>query len=302
MQPLNMYDITLLTDARYLVPKEGDWYTANILLEDKLLREALERRGLRIHRTHWDDPHMDWTQTRYALFRTTWDYFDRFPEFSAWLDRTAALTKFLNPLPLVHWNLDKHYLRDLNQRGIPIPPTKFIEIGEQRSLAEILLDSGWNDAILKPAISGSARHTYRINLGNTASLEGIFKQLVADEAMLLQEFQNNILTRGEATFMVFGGKFTHAILKRAKTGDFRVQDDFGGSVHPYQATKAEQDFAERVVATSPYPPAYARVDVMWDNAGEMCLSELEMIEPELWMREFPASAEAFADALMGYLD
>ena len=115
------YDITLLTDARYLTPKPGDGYVENIFLEDRLLRVALEQRGLRVHRTHWDDRQFDWRQTRLAMFRTTWDYFERFAEFSKWLDATAVKTQLLNPLPLIRWNLDKHYLNDLADKGVRIP-------------------------------------------------------------------------------------------------------------------------------------------------------------------------------------
>jgi hypothetical protein len=75
---MHLFDITLLTEIRYLQPKPDDWYVENIMLEDRLLRAALEKRGLRVHRTRWDDPAMDWSTTRFALFRTTWDYFDRF--------------------------------------------------------------------------------------------------------------------------------------------------------------------------------------------------------------------------------
>ena len=86
------YDLTILTDHRYIQPKKDDRYTQNVLDEDRLLQEACRRLGLSVYRTAWDDPKMDWSQTRFVVFRTTWDYFDRFPEFSAWLERIDALT------------------------------------------------------------------------------------------------------------------------------------------------------------------------------------------------------------------
>jgi len=291
-----MVDITLLTDARYVNPVNPDWYKQNILDDDNLVRAALEKRGLTVARTNWDNPEYDWTQTRFAIFRTTWDYFDRFQEFSQWLDRVNTQTQLINPLSLVRWNIDKHYLRDLEQHGIRIPPTVFIEPGESRSLTEIVNQTGWTDCILKPAISGAARHTYRLNASTAAEHELIFRELIAIESMLLQEFQNPVLEKGEVAYMLFGGKFSHAVLKKAKPGDFRVQDDFGGTVHEYVPTHKEIEFAEQAVAFCKPAPVYARVDAIWNNQHELCVSELELIEPELWFRKHPPAAEMFAEA------
>jgi hypothetical protein len=296
-----MIDITLLTDARYVNPKKVDWYIQNILDEDALVTAALQKRGLSVARTHWDNPVFDWSSTRYAVFRTTWDYFDRFAEFSNWLNQTEKLTRFINPVQQIRWNLDKHYLLDLQRQGIAIPPTYMVEAGDTRPLAEIIRNTSWKEWILKPAVSGAARHTYRFTHASVATLEDVFTGLIANEAMLLQEFQQPVLTHGEVAYMVFGGTFTHAILKRSKPGDFRVQDDFGGTIHDYQATSAEIAFAEHVVSTCNPVPVYARVDVIRNNQNELCVSELELIEPELWFRKHHAAADAFADAVVAYM-
>ena len=97
--------------------------------------------------------------------------------------------------------------------------------------------------------------------------------------------------------MVFGGKFSHAILKKAKKGDFRVQDDFGGTVHDYNASEEDILFVEKVVAICKPMPLYARVDIMWDNNDDICVSELELIEPELWFRKSETAADLLAEAI-----
>lgn len=293
-----MIDLTLLTDARYVNPSAIDWYIQNVLDEDRLITEALQRRGLTVTRTNWDNPEYDWTKTRFALFRATWDYFDRFQEFSKWLTSVSDKTNLINPLSLVKWNMDKHYLRDLKKRGITIPPTLFIEPGENRSLTEIIKSTGWNDCILKPAVSGAARHTYKLNASNVKDHEMIFRKLIGEESMLIQEFQHQVTTKGEIALMVFGGKFSHAVLKKAKAGDFRVQDDFGGTVHEYYPSQQEIEFAEHTVSTCMPLPVYARVDVIWDNQNNLCVSELELIEPELWFRKHLPAADAFAEAVL----
>ena len=114
---------------------------------------------------------------------------------------------------------------------------------------------------------------------------------------MLQEFQHNIVEEGEISMMVFNGDFTHAVLKVAKQGDFRVQDDFGGSVHDFKPSEKEIEFAEKVVNAVPELPIYARVDIFKDNDGNWALAELEIFEPELWFRRNPQAAVVLAQTI-----
>jgi len=215
-----LYDIVLLTDPRYIKPNQEAQisYVQNILTEARLLTEALEAKGLRVGRVSWDNPTFDWSTTRYAIFRTTWDYFDRFEEFSKWLTLVQKETILINPIELLYWNMDKHYLQDLSAKGINIPPTVFIETGNSRSLADWVADTGWEELVLKPAVSGAGRHTYRFKAAQAADYEAIFQELIAKESMLLQDFQKNILTKGEVAFMAFGGKILMKPLQPKKYG------------------------------------------------------------------------------------
>lgn len=288
------FDVVILTESRYLNPEKVNDYIQNILTEEELLKKALEKHGLSVIRKDWADPDFDWTSTKGAIFRTTWDYFDRFEEFQQWLGRVETQTQFINPVSTIRWNMDKHYLRDLETKGIRIVETLYIKRGESRSLSDICIEAGWKDVILKPTVAGAARHTYKLNSDNIDDHESIFSELIAKEDMMLQPFQYNIATKGEVSFMVMGGKFTHAILKKAKSGDFRVQDDFGGTVHNYDASEDEIAFAEEVVRACKPLPAYARVDVMWNNDDQLAVSEVELVEPELWFRERPEAADVLA--------
>ena len=157
-----IYDIVILTDCRYENPDETDWYIEQILLEDGLVQRALEKKGLKVIRKSWDAKDFDWTQSRYAIFRSTWDYFDRFDEFFNWFEKTRKILEFINCPEIIYWNLDKHYLKDLKQSNINIPPTIFIEKGEQQSLNELFKKTEWTKAVLKPAIAGAARETFLI--------------------------------------------------------------------------------------------------------------------------------------------
>ncbi|MDP1678225.1 MAG: hypothetical protein Q8L88_15315 [Bacteroidota bacterium] len=289
------YDITLLTASEYLNPKNPDWYVQQILTEDELFRSALEKKGLRVHRIDWTNKEFDWSTTKSILFRAVWDYTQRFEGFLKFLDFVSTKTLLINSLETILWNLDKHYLRDLQNRGINIPQTNYIEKGDATTLLNLHKDQNLTETILKPVISAGARHTYRLNSDNLAEHEPIFQELIANEAMMLQPFLHSIIVRGEITLIVIGGKYTHAILKKAKAGDFRVQDDFGGTVVSYDPSQEEISFAEHVVSVCSPIPSYARVDMIADNDGNLAVSELELIEPELWFRFEPTAANSLAE-------
>lgn len=291
------YDIALLTESRYLDPHDPNDYVRNILTEDRLMRAALEKKGLRVTRVDWADPDFDWSSVRAAIFRTTWDYFLRFDEFSVWLNDVSAKTRLINPIELIRWNIDKHYLLELKNNGINIPPTRIIECGEKITLEELHNETGWKETVLKPTVSGGGKDTYRLNSKNLVAHESIFQSLISHEAMMLQPYITSIESHGEVALMVIGGKFTHAVLKKAKAGEFRVQDDFGGTVHLYNPSKEEIAFAEHVVSVCSPAPMYARVDVLLDNEGKPSVSELELIEPELWFRFHPPAADILADKI-----
>ena len=296
-----MTDITILTCKAYFQPTEVTPYIANILLERKLIQEAIEKRGFKVDCTYWDDPDYDWSQTKAVVFRTIWDYFERYDEFSVWIEKVKDQTILINPKSLVDWNIDKHYLGDLERKGVAIVPTAYVDTGAYQSIESVCDEKGWTDVVIKPAIAGGAFHTHKVLKEERASFEELFEQLVSERDMLIQPFQETITSLGEASLMVFNGRYTHAILKKAKAGDYRVQDDFGGSVHDYTPTPEEIAFAEKVFKVCDPMPAYGRVDIIWDTDGTILLGELEIIEPELWVRNLPASAEDFAEGVLKYL-
>ncbi len=293
-----MKDVVILTEDRFERVDVSSPYTVNVALEDGLLEQALTRCGLSVERVSWSRAGYDWQSTRAVVFRSTWDYFDRFPEFSVWLKRVSSCAQVFNPVDVVRWNVDKHYLRDLQQRGSRIVPTHFAPQGDDRTLAAWLADCECDEAVIKPVVSGAARHTYRVTTDAAPQFEGILAECLAARAMMLQPFQRSVLTRGEVSLVMIDGRFSHAVQKLAKPGDFRVQDDHGGTVRLYTPTDAEIACAERAVASCPAPPIYARVDLVDDNAGLPAIMELELIEPELWFRLHPPAAAALAQSVV----
>ncbi|MFY0604981.1 MAG: hypothetical protein JXQ93_13700 [Flavobacteriaceae bacterium] len=294
---MKMYDVIILTDSRYVDESKVDQYSRNVYLEDNLLKDAIEKLGMKASRKSWDDPNFDWSSAHFVIFRTTWDYFDRFDEFSSWLNKVSKHTTLLNSEKLIHWNIDKHYMLDLKKQGVHICETYFVEKGDTATLQELADKHHLSDFVLKPCVSGAARHTYKINRNTIANYEAIFSELITSEAMMLQPFQHNIVSKGEISMVVINGSFTHAILKIAKEGDFRVQDDYGGSVHSHTPTQEEIAYAEHAVKSCIEMPIYARVDVFLDNQNKLALAELELIEPELWFRNHPKAAIELAKGI-----
>ena len=297
-----IYDIVILTERRYTKKKHKDNYENNVYQEDQLVQDALNNLGLKTLRISWDDAVFNWSSTKYVLFRSTWDYFNRFKEFSIWLSKVTKQATLLNSEAIIRWNLDKHYLLDLKNYGVNITNSHFIETGTNTTLKELHERLNWEETVLKPCISGTARHTYKLNKNNLQKHETIFKTIIANEAMMLQPFQYNIVEKGEISMIVFNGKYSHAVLKKAKKDDFRVQDDFGGSVKMYSPTDEEIIFAENAAKACLELPIYSRVDIFTDNDNKIALSELELIEPELWFRFFPQAAKTLASDIKNRLE
>jgi glutathione synthase/RimK-type ligase-like ATP-grasp enzyme len=301
MSTTALCDVAVLTDDRFEHLASPDWYQSQLLLEEQLLVSALGAHGLVAKRISWSNPGIDWSQVRSAVFRSTWDYFERFAHFSSWVAQAERQTRLINNGALIRWNWDKRYLADLAAAGIAIPPTRFLAAGTRTTLAAELSASGWRQAILKPAVSGGARNTFLVDAGDAAAHQGRFAALIGEQAMLLQEFLPSIMSAGEVSVMVIGGRCTHAVRKRAKDGDFRVQDDHGGTVSPIALEQDMVAYAESVIGACPQPPVYARVDALTTADRGYALMELELIEPELFLRFHPPAADALALAIAGAL-
>jgi len=136
---------------------------------------------------------------------------------------------------------------------------------------------------------------------NLAKHEAMFEELIPKEEMSFQPFVNSIVKVGKPRLMVMDGKYTHAVHKIAKKGDFRVQDDFGDTVKDFDASPEQISCAEKAVKACDPQPMYARVDVVFDNANQLAISELELIEPELWFRQCYQAAAVLANGITRFI-
>ena len=292
--------IVILTEDRYENPKKKSCYINNILKEDGLLLSALVELGFKVNRVSWSSKTFDWEGVDCAIFRTTWDYFERLDEFLDWVNLYSKKIKFINNFNLIQWNLDKSYLRGFPKKDIV--PSLFLKLGEKKTLKEIFKKTNWEEVVIKPSVSAAAWNTHRVSKKNLHQLELVFSKLKKKHKMIVQEFQESVLTVGEVSLIIFDGVFSHAVLKKAKKNDYRVQDDFGGTISVYNATLKEVSFAEKIVGLCPEVPLYARVDILYNTNKKPLLSELEIIEPELWFRLNPKSAKLLAKKIFDFIN
>ena len=296
------FDVVLLTDSRYVNPKKIDPYIQNVLKEDRLVMDGLEKLNLRTIKKDWNDTNFNWSSTKSAIFRSTWDYFDQFSNFRNWLELVKEQCYLINPYEQINWNLDKHYLLDLQKLDLPIVESVFVSKKTQLNLETISKSKNWKDIVIKPTISGAARHTYHLKNDEIKKFKDKWLSLTNNEDFMVQEFQKNILSTGEIAVMLFGGEYSHSVLKKAKKGDFRVQDDFGGSVEIINPSLEIIELAEKTVKSLKTMPLYARVDIIFDNGSNPVISELELIEPELWFRFKEESAYKLAEIVKDFLN
>jgi hypothetical protein len=254
--------------------------------EEQELLPRLRARGLEAGAVLWDDAKADWSRYDAAVIRSTWDYFQRYDEFRAWLDRVERATRLFNSPSIVRWNSDKTYLRDLEKRGVPIVPTVFCEAGKPANLARVLGDAGWRNAVVKPCVSGGAYQTHRVSAETAAEQQGEMDAILATSGVLVQPFFPEIQSEGEWSFVFFDGVLSHTVLKRPGAGDYRVQPQYGASFGEATPEPWLVAQAESVLAALPEPPAYARIDGV-RRGRELYLMEAELIEPYLYMSAAP---------------
>lgn len=270
----------------------------DLTLDDQLAVAQLERRGVQVSSAIWSDPSVDWAGFDSIILRSTWDYHNRAAEFRTWLDTIKATgAPVWNPLPILRWNMEKTYLRDLENAGVPIVPTEWIEQGAKPDLAGVLTARGWADAVVKPVISAAATRTWRVSHSTAPNVSAQLAESLDAGDVMVQPFVPEIQTRGEWSLMFIDGEFSHAVRKIPTDGDFRVQIGFGGRSITDAPDGEVLRAAQHVLSAAPSPWLYARVDGIETDVGFLLL-ELEMLEPSLFFAHTTSGAALFADAVI----
>ena len=269
---------------------------------------ALAERGAEAELVVWSDEGADWAAYDLVWISSTWDYHERLADFLAWLPRAADAAPVQNPPALIEWNVDKRYLRELGEAGVPVIPTVWVEDEGGPAVREAA-QRGWTDVVVKPAVDLGAARLERVGgVELRAAVERV------QRPALVQPYLESLASEGELSLVYMGGELSHAVHKSAAEGDFRIQEQYGGR---YAATEAPDEatavgdrvmeaIADRVAdarGDGGRAPLYGRVDLVRDPQGELCVIELELIEPSLYLDVVGEVETArFADLLVATME
>lgn len=216
------------------------------------------------------------------IFRSPWDYYKRFEEFNIWLTALEkSKVKTFNPIDVIKYNMDKNYLFHLEQKGIRICPSILIKNKNEMHLKEIMNKKSWHTVVVKPTVSATSSNTFKIHINDADKKDALFQNLLNTKQLLVQPYLHEI-EAGEISMIYFHKKFSHAIIKKPKPGDFRVQKEFGGTAESYIASVNEIKFGKNVLDKIDKALLYARVDLV-RSANSFYLMELEIFEPSLYL-------------------
>jgi glutathione synthase/RimK-type ligase-like ATP-grasp enzyme len=263
--------------------------------DDRLLMHELQQRGLTVSIETWSDPDAQWGASRLCILRSTWDYHERYDEFIAWVERAASLTVLKNDPHVLRWNAHKSYLKELERLGVPVVPTAWVSRGEACDLAELADARGWHDMVLKPATGAAAHQVTLVRRGTTSVAAGQvqFGQLLQTQDVLVQPYLRSVVDWGERALIFFRGQYSHAVRKKP----FDTVLVVGTRSSLVESNREEHDVAARALAAVPGRPLYARVDLLRDDEDRLCVNEVELIEPGLYLGVHEPARRHFADAV-----
>lgn len=267
----------------YVCYKDVGTFDSPVEDEESVLFNFLRDKGLQLTKVIWNDDRVDWKSFDLALLKSPWDYFEVIDTFYSWLTHLDEIKlPLLNPTDLVKWNADKHYLAEIADAGLPVIPTAYINKGTRLELETFFERFKPDQIIIKPCVSGGSFHTFKVTKENLEEIQNKVQLLLKTMDFMVQPFIPEVQIEGEWSLLFFNGKFSHCLLKKAKSGDFRVQHFLGGTIHPQQPSETMLKSAKQYVDQFAKSSLYARVDgVMIDET--FTLMELELIEPYMFL-------------------
>lgn len=273
---------------------------AHLLQEDDQLVSELRQLGSHAERISWH-AEKDWSRFDVAVVRCTWDYQLVWEEYLKKLRKISSAVRLVNPYSLIEWNVNKTYLRTLQELGSSVVPTEVLSDIRALSLEEIADRLKCHAFVLKPSIGAGAYHAGSFRQPFSSDQQTLFTQLKTRPTrfeFIAQPFQESVVSEGEWSFIFFGGEFQYAILKKPKTKDYRVQGIYGGTAALSVPQSSDLDSAQEALRYLPTQPTIARVDMVRLANGKLGVMEMELIEPLLFFEYFPQGPQRLAEVLL----
>ncbi len=262
---------------------------------------AFAAKGIELDEVRWRDAANKAPQYDAMLPLLVWDYFEgNEAAFTEEMAKAAQATQVFNPFDVITWNANKSYLDELERAGAPVIKTVTLDRVTQAGIAKAFEELDADKVVIKPQIGGGAWRQVLLSKSDPFPA----KDELPPEGALVQAFLPSVQDEGEYSFLYFGGQFSHGLIKRPKSGDYRIQSLYGGTEETYTPTTAERATARLVLDALDFTPLYARVDLLRGLDGQLKLIELELIEPYLYLAHSEGDgaenkgAQKLADALL----
>ena len=260
--------------------------------DEDLLLQSLRKAGLAAEMLAWDDPPLELETFTCCILRSCWNYYEEPDTFLDWIAYASSRSRFINPPNVVRWNLHKRYLQELEDRGVPIIPTLWLEHGEGVDLLTTMRTRSWEDVVIKPAISAASFRTKRFPLRQVGEAQDFLEALLQERDAMVQRYMPGVEGRGERALVWIDGQLTHSVKKSPR---FMGDGEWISSARP--ASDQEKKIAQIALSHIDGDLLYARIDIMYDRDGRPLVSEVELIEPSLFLQQCPAALTRFVDAI-----
>ena len=263
---------------------------------DHLCDQPLLELGWKTHVVSWRQRNVDWNQFDVVVIRTPWDYQDDAPAFLKVLEQIEQSAAVLeNSIDIVRWNIDKIYLKQLEDNGVKIVPTLWQLGFHAENIQEYFAHFETDQIVIKPRISANADNTFWLTKDSYTQHLPELSAVFSETEYMVQPFIESVINEGEFSCFYFDGQYSHSILKTPKEDDFRVQEEHGGRLKLIEPELALVEAATKSLAAIDETPLYARVDFVRTVDG-FALMEAELIEPSLYFNMDDNSPKRFADA------
>lgn len=270
--------------------------TEDFVIYDDLLLDPLAEAGWQCEVVSWRAK-VDWNNYSMVVIRSPWDYQDHVDEFLTVLETIEHSSAQLeNSLDIVKWNIDKRYLKELEDKGVAIVPTQWFDDFDSASVAKCFDYFNADELVIKPCISANADDTFWLKRDSFQDISNKLAQLFTRRPFMVQPFIRNIIEEGEYSLFYFSGEYSHAIMKTPKEGDFRVQEEHGGQLKAINPEDALNQAGLKVLAQIDQELLYARLDFVREQ-DQFLLIEAELIEPSLYFNLDDESPKRFVDAM-----